>query len=973
MSYQIFLSSCFDREMQQNREIFRAELIARFNEHSGQYGENTYITDFEYGIPDGLKVEQIIDICISGVKNANLFMCILGKRYGFLIERKKVPSVFMDLRDLLMPEAVQDKWVSFFEIEILAALLFIPENSCFLVWETTEREDRADRLLTALITQECDIRFFDTREKLAELAVDRFVEYSGYFYEADRSEKDSKYTGSRFAVNNILSNLTVSQIQYLSRKLRYSIPQEDVISKISAYVDGFSTSTFVLLGDSDSGKSMALAEWVRQNIERKDISVHCWFHEEGASILSVVLMDLLAEEQSVVEFFYQEDAVHTFYNIAVKKHDMKQLFILDGIDHLEEAMETGWLITRTDPTVKIIITLNSNFSAYLPEKHVIVENVLPFPTSNLLKHIYIKEGKGLEYPFIQRVLEDICKNWSLRQITDGIQQFLRIMKYQPGSIYADGNTTGIREYLEVFDSTYGIFRNTKLYLENNFDTDVVSKSISLIALTERGMTRSELSDLMNGRIEIFYQLYFVLVQNEDLYMLPQGIIEFQINSIPETETLRYRKKLIDYFEKIGTDRALIEVCWQLTKMQDKQKLVLFLSSIKNWSLIHTNSSLYFAGIDDILSKKEWDHIVDCWKVQLTSKPDCYSEKEIYTISNGLDTLCRIEDAADVMGLLLRRGADSFSMASYHQQIASLYEELGDERAIDHIELAIHFLEITESEIFIQNKIDTYLAGAYTYAYFVKIKEYSEQQKKNIMDKLENWIQKVVKLTEEASYANPNYLVLSYHNIAYVYWNTGQYELAIRFIDRALSIARPDESLTVSDLKLRAQIYSDIYCAQNEYIFNEIGVQTVSEDANNEYLKLASKDLEEALKLQQQLTKKKGKAYYLEEMVELHHAMSQNLSYRGYYKEAVQEIDIALEMEREADVAQDLYATYYQAAIVRYGVYNKWKEKQFLTEALEYLDRAEEDIIQDRTTDAEYYLKDVVKLKESILRELKRTN
>lgn len=90
MAYQIFLSSCFDSEMQYNREIFRADLIARFNERSGQYGKSTYITDFEYGIPDGLRAEQIIDICVSNIKKADLFICILGKRYGYMFEKDRV-------------------------------------------------------------------------------------------------------------------------------------------------------------------------------------------------------------------------------------------------------------------------------------------------------------------------------------------------------------------------------------------------------------------------------------------------------------------------------------------------------------------------------------------------------------------------------------------------------------------------------------------------------------------------------------------------------------------------------------------------------------------------------------------------------------------------------------------------------------------------------------------------------------------
>ena len=85
IKYQIFLSSCFDPDMQKNRELFRGDLVARFNECSGCYGTATFITDFEYGIPDGLTAEEIMDVCISHVKKADLFMCILGDRYGYPI------------------------------------------------------------------------------------------------------------------------------------------------------------------------------------------------------------------------------------------------------------------------------------------------------------------------------------------------------------------------------------------------------------------------------------------------------------------------------------------------------------------------------------------------------------------------------------------------------------------------------------------------------------------------------------------------------------------------------------------------------------------------------------------------------------------------------------------------------------------------------------------------------------------------
>lgn len=957
MAYQIFLSSCFDLEMQKNREIFRADLIARFNERSGQYGENTFITDFEYGIPDGFKAEQIIDICISCIKKADLFICILGKRYGYCIEKERIPADLLEFRSLLMPESAEDRLISFFEIEILAALFYIPKRTTFFIWDSPEREARAARCLAALFAYDYDIQFFKSRETLVDLAVDRFTYYSGYVYH-DAIENSNK-----------TNNLTISQMQYLSRKLRYSIPQEGVIAKISAYVDSSLTDTFVLTGNTDCGKSMALAEWVIRNMERDDIAIHCWFHEEGANILSVLLMDLLADGQEDIDYFYQDDVVYAFYNVAMKKNRIKQVFILDGLDYLEEAPEVGWLITKMDSTVKIIISLNSCYNEYLPKDNIILENISSLPVQELIKHIYEREGKGLEYPFIQRILKDICDNWSLRQAADGIQQFLRIMKYHPGSSQENWDSTEIREYLEKFDSIYGIFENTKMYLENNFDAEAVRQSIYLLALTERGLSRHELSDLMEGKINIFYQLYFILAQNEDLFMLPGGIVEQQINNISEKEILEYRTRLIKYFESIGTDRAVIELCWQLAMLPDRDRLAQFLSSIRNWNLIHTNSSLYFTGIERVLLKGQWRQVAYNWKNQLAKNAGQYSEKEIYTVSDGFRRLNRIEDAVDTMKILVDRGGDAFSMASYYQQIASLYEDMGDDCAIDYIERAIRFLEMTEEQAFVQNKIDTCMAGAYIYAFFLDKKEDSDEQRKNIMNTLDKWLLNAVSLTEQVSYANPNYLILLYHNAAYVYWNLAQYKRALEYIDRALSITRPDKSLTVSDLKLRAQIYNDMYCEQNECLSEETGMLTVGEDFDNEYLILADKDLKKAIELQRQLLYKVGSISYVSELAGLYYVRSQNLGYRGLYEKAIEEIDMALELENKSDIVQDLYASYYQAAIVRFGSYHKWKKKRFLIETLEYLNKAEEEIICNKTTDAYYYLEDVQKLRKYVLKEL----
>lgn len=281
------------------------------------------------------------------------------------------------------------------------------------------------------------------------------------------------------------------------------------------------------------------------------------------------------------------------------------------------------------------------------------------------------------------------------------------------------------------------------------------------------------------------------------------------------------------------------------------------------------------------------------------------------------------------------------------------------------------MEMTEEKAFIQNKIDTYLTGASILAVFLDKKERSAEQKKDMMAVLNTWLLKAENLTEQVTYINASYLILFYHNVAYVYWNIEQYEQALTYINCALSVPSPDKSLAISDLKLRAQIYHGMYMRDNEYLSEETGMLSVDADSANTYLILAGKDLKEAMELQQQLLHQAGSFSYFTELAGLHFVMSQNLGYRGDYENAIEEIDRALELENQVGGIQDLYATYYQAAMARFGAYNQWKKKQFLTEILACLNQAEQEILCSETAGAYYYLEDLQQLRRYVLTELER--
>ena len=948
IKYQIFLSSCFDSNMQENRELFRGDLVARFNECSGCYGATTFITDFEYGIPNGLTAEEIMDICISHVKKADLFMCILGDRYGYPISIERIPKEFSDFRISLMPEAASDPIISFLELEILVACLYLPNSMCFLVRSGCSQDSRLTRLLSALTRWDTDITCFDAPSSLTTIALQKFIHYSGF-----------QPISFSLHENHTLST---SQLQYFARKLRYNIVQSDVLAAISEYVDSSSDCTFILSSNPGGGKSMCLAEWVSQNIQRTDIAIHCWFHEEGPALLSTVLIDLLSQEPHK-EFFYQSDATEAFYNVVTAPHHIKQVFLLDGIDHLEEAMDVGWLITKTDPSVKVIITSNNAIKKYLPAKHTIIKKLPPVRKNQLIQEIFTREGKSLEYPNIKNIIENVSSSWSLRQISEGLQQFLRIMKYQPKTPETTDSRFNIEDYLSNFDTLYGIFHSTQLYLQQHFDPTTVRQSIVLLSLTERGLSRNELCALTNGSADILYQLYFVTIQTEDLYTIPSSICTRLISDMEQSEVVHYRKQLVEYFKESGSDRGAVEICWQLVQLQERSSLIELLSDIHNWVLISSNSSLDFTSENASYLADCWDDIIASWKASLHSQPQRYNEKEIFAVAEAFIELVRLEDAIATIKILLDQNADDYSRFSYCQQIADMYDNLGDERALDYIDSAITYLESASEQATIDNKIDTYITAMSIYSFFSDKSERLLLQPDIVQRQISIWSEKVSLLLQQLTYVNSNYQALEYHNIAYIHWIMNNYSSALDYIDMALSITRPNVSLLINDYQLKAQILGSIFCESSQAPTTSV-LEEVIPQPDNENLLQAKRLINKAIRLLQRQPQKHSNTYK-KDLSELYYIASQNYGYLGNYKKAIEKIDVCIALDQKRDEVTDSYKNYYQSAIVRLEAYWQCNSPHYSSEALAHLNLAEINALKCGTKEAMDHLKDIRELKKSL--------
>ena len=912
MPYKVFLSSCYTKEMQINRDLFRAELLARFNIISGQIGENTYLVDFEYGIPYNTPEKEVIDICVSNVRTADLFFCILGKQYGHMVKIRDLPS---DLKNLAVDfgyRKIYEK-ISVLELEILTALFYYPDRSVFFLQGFLKRDKELDRLLHFLEKQKCNILMFNEEKKLLDIAVKAFS------------------LCSKFSAIEANKNLNQEHQKLFARKLRYYVPQKEIQNELDRYVNSDSTQMLIIQGAEGVGKTTALANWILQNQSRKDLDIFSWFQEVDTEILSTALLQFLNRSGiSTEKCYYQEDCIFLFHQMLKSHYSNKRVFILDGLDDINEVDPISWLVTSLDPSVKLILTTRiSDFRiSELGDSYSI--EVSPVSHKDVIRQIYQLEGKQLEYPNICKFLESVCRTWTLKQISVIIQHFLRVIKYDPtiSKDKIEQRHHSILEYLELLSKPGYLFKDLIQYMSKIVPAEQINHSIDLMICSERGLSLQEISDLCDNP-GILYQFYFLLEISEDLYRLPLDTEKELLHQIDSTKEEILRKQLVKYFCQIDNDRARIELCYQYVKLRWTEPLISLLSSVKVMSVIEANSSLYFNELASALTTDQWNKLIQRWELDLHQQPDKYSEQEINAIYTTMTDLGKIRNACGVMNLLVKRGGDNFSLASYHQNLATLYDDLDDIQAVEQIDMALEYLDQSEQDAFIQNKIDTCLAAATIYSHFQNVLPQWRNKQKEINQQVEGFIDQAINLTDLSLKSNAMLRSLSYHNIAYTCWQMNWLDRATIYIEKALDLHSPNVHSYADSLYLKAMVFLDRY-------FDTQQQRLISE---------AKDAIEQCYQKHMSIIEKYPIDHYKFQLVNVYDAWAQILCQIGEFSESIKKIDEAISLEKLDEDAVEHYLTCYHSASFRLCAYDNSPEPILLKEALEFAQDAKEDALR----------------------------
>jgi len=620
----VFVSSTF-RDMMEERNILMTHTWPELRRFCRERQVELVEVDLRWGIAEEQSTrKETLKLCLDEIRTCRpYFVCLLGERYGW------VPGDDAFTADL----KEEQPWLkdlhgkSVTELEILHGVLNNPEmaDRAFFYFrdpkyaDTISEEKKSDFLsedlasaarqtsLKNLIRATCalkNIQLIETYpdpQTLAPIILEQL--------------KDA--IDKQFPKEDIPDPLTREARDheaYAEIRRRTYIGRPDYFNALDNHCksDG---KPLLLLGDSGSGKSALIANWV-EHWRKEHPEDYIFQHYIGGTTDSAVHWKVMTRLMSVIKMWsgdnealpHTNDEILRDFTIWLSKarikaeHDgVRFIIILDALNQLEEtdhAHALGWLPEEPfKGNLRLIIsTLIGSALEALEKRSLSVLKIEPLTSNeqvgmitNYLKHF----GKSLDRSRIERVLNVKASANPL---------YLKILLDE---LRVTGTHENLGErlddYLKSEDIT-SLLRNVLARYQRDYERDrkgIVSDALGLIWSARRGLTESELLQLLRPEnkpqlpLATWSPLRAAL---EESLIDRGGIFNFAhdfLRSAVETAFVsdpqkkdNYRIKLADYFEAqpINT-RKCEELPWLLQKTGNKERLNICILNIDCFKII----------------------------------------------------------------------------------------------------------------------------------------------------------------------------------------------------------------------------------------------------------------------------------------------------------------------------------------------------------------------------------------------------
>ena len=810
----IFLSSTFS-----DMKAERSALVKRFNKlklEANRRNVSLSLLDLRWGVTDEeARTGKVLSVCLNEIENSHpFFIGLLGSRYGYapkMSEIEKNPDLeerYPWIRD----DIAQERSIT--EIEMQYGVLRNQEgvDAAFFIkampGTTPDDNEKLTNLKTKIRSQQrFPVGDYTSIEDLCDQVEKAVIALlDNYYSDAD---------------NTMLERERSIQRAYMNSRHKFYIRKQEDFDRLNEFLRN-DERHLVVTGASGMGKSALIANWLKEQEKQEDCPYNIIYHfvgntfggdshEEILQHLSDEMFDLYdGFEVKLDNNESPEEKAQRYMTEAVQK-GKPMLIVIDGINQISERDNTkllNWLPQSSQKVKYLFSTLkdDATMQTFVRREYSIY---MVGPLNDEQRSKFIVE-------YLQRVGKHLDENQLNRILYDPENENTLVLKTLLDELICFGSYELLNERIDYYLSATSIpdFFDRMLHRMED-DYEGAQRLLSLIAVSEHGLSEEELITMTGMRQMDFHQFYCAISAH---IVTRNGLLMFGHQYMTDSVWNRYhldnidsakpcRESIISYFnskEVSDRNRQISELAFQYYHTDDYENLYKTILSFEAFNVFYATS-------------EGWALLASYWRKLFKADADKYQLRDYLDLpfeGIGLEDLSylkigkfALEYMADYRTSLrytqtylqmaqLSGKEETSDVASSYNNIGHVYDRLGDyDKALEYYSKS---LAICEKVLGIEHSST---ATSYDNIGLLYKNLANYEKALECCFKALSIYQKVLGLEHPDT-------ATSYNNIGLVYDSLGDHDRALGYYSKALTIR---EKVLGMEHPSTATSYNNIGC------------------------------------------------------------------------------------------------------------------------------------------------------------------